>query len=185
MGIVLNVFFLVAISSLLRGSASKLIRPIPLAICLSWSSQAIPRPGNCLQAGGINLLERFRPPALAGHRSTAVQWVTFMTPGGWLVAVSPGMWTSLRRQQWGPQVHFMGIVVKTPSKISRSFKISGPPVLRAVLPAQNEFRSSMKQSGERAVEGTPTQSSSVKTASVDLARLPSFVMSKLKRSPDF
>jgi len=108
-----------------------------------------------------------------------------MTPGGWLVAVSPGMWTSLRRQQWGPQVHFMGIVVKTPSKISRSFKSSGPPVLRAVLPAQNEFRSSMKQSGERAVEGTPTQSSSVKTASVDLARLPSFVMSKLKRSPDF
>jgi hypothetical protein len=30
------------------------------------------------------------------------------------------------RQQWSPQVHFKGIVVKTPSKIRRSFECRRP-----------------------------------------------------------
>ena len=60
------------------------------------------------------------PPALAGHRSAAVQRATFKTPAVWLAAVLPGMWSFPGgRQQWSPQVHFKGIVVKMPSKINK------------------------------------------------------------------
>lgn len=112
------------------------------------------------------------PPALAGHRSAALH-----SGLRELACCSPARHVvfSAGRQQWSPQVHFKGIVVKMPSKLRRSFECL-PPRCCALSAARSELISTRPCS--RVVKAQwkepPTQSNSVKTAGVDLKRLPSF-----------
>jgi hypothetical protein len=80
-----------------------------------------------------------QPSSVPRRRLPAIDQRRYIQDSGsWLVTVLPGMWSfSAGRQQWSPQVHFKGIVVKTPSKIRRSFECL-PPRCCALRAARSE-----------------------------------------------